>query len=272
MNLGKDITIITSNKLGPGVLSFSDAARRLDYTTSVFVVGKDDAVSALQNAQHILYRISPKTYPLYVALLDSTEGVKKDGLQAALNAFDKIKTHKLLTKASVAAPNTWIVDSSYIYNGEPFVIKIPRGNQGKGVELIKNDSDLRSFFDTYAANEQFVAQEFITEAVSRDKRLIVAGDKVIAAMERRSTTEDFRANLHLGGEGAAYQPTAKEIELAIRATDAFGLPYGGVDIIDSAHGPLVLEVNPSPGFGISEITGVDVAYEILKHILGVKND
>jgi RimK family alpha-L-glutamate ligase len=261
----KQITIVASNNSGPGVVSLTNAAHQLGYKVSIYVIGQDDVVDVIDNASDVIYRIGPISYSLYADL-------SNDKLQSVLNAFDKIKAYTILHAASIVMPKTWLVNAQYSYQDKPFVIKIPRGNQGNGVELIESQAALRTFFDTYSNINQFVAQEYIRQAVAKDKRLLVVGDRVVAAMERRSGSDDFRANLHLGGHAVLYEPTQQERELAIHATKALDLSYAGVDIIDSVRGPLVLEVNPSPGFGISQITGVNVEREILTYMLGVTHD
>ncbi len=264
------VAIITPSKIASGVVSLSGAALKLGYDVSISVIGEDDVVGAISRANHVIYRLGPRSRAAYVKLLEELDETAQVELSAILNSFDKIKTYALLSDISIPMPKSWVVKRDYIYHDTPFVLKIPNGNQGRGVELISNQSDLRIFFDTYKNVDEFLAQEFIAEAQSRDKRLIVVGNKVVAAMQRQSTTDDFRANLHLGARAKIYTPTSEETLLAVRSIKAFGLRYGGVDIIDSIRGPLVLEINPSPGFAISDITGVDVAYEVIKGIMGAK--
>jgi ribosomal protein S6--L-glutamate ligase len=139
------------------------------------------------------------------------------------------------------------------------------GNQGNGVALLKNQADFDAFVAEYNEEGYFV-QDFVEQATGHDKRLLIAGGKLIGAMERHSTTDDFRANLHQGGQATAYTPTEREVELAQLAANAFGVDFVGVDIIDSIDGPLVLEVNPSPGLKIGEIIGVDIAEKIIKEL------
>ena len=110
-------------------------------------------------------------------------------------------------------------------------------------------------------------QEFIEESKGTDKRLILVGETCIAAMRRTSQTDDFRANLHLGGAMETYAPTAQEVAYAVSATKAFNLRFAGVDIIDSRRGPLVLEINPSPGFSIQAVSSNDIAEEVIKQFI-----
>jgi hypothetical protein len=202
----KQMTIIASNNSGPGVVSLTDVAHQLGYEVSVYVIGQDDVVDVINNAPNVIYRIGPISYGLYADLANNLTGSAQLKLQSVLNAFDKIKSYTILHRSSVVMPRTWIVTTPYSYQDEPFVIKIPRGNQGNGVELIESQTVLKAFFDTYSDTDQFVAQEYIKEAGAKDKRLLVVGDRVVAAMERRSSSDDFRANLHLGGHAVLYDP------------------------------------------------------------------
>src|SRR6202008_2989078 len=109
-------------------------------------------------------------------------------------------------------------------------------------------------------------QEFVKESAGTDIRAVVVGGKVVASMQRQSLDDDFRSNLHQGGEGKAIKLTDEERKTAIRAAKAMGLAICGVDMMRSERGPLVLEVNSSPGFGIEKVTGRDVAGKILDYI------
>jgi ribosomal protein S6--L-glutamate ligase len=266
------IVIVSGTVNGPGAIALQAAARAAGCKASIVAPDDKDVTDAITQASHVIYRLGPKSYPLFVALLEKLRGVARVELNNVLRAFDKRDTFTILASASIPIPASWLIRSDEEFAGKTFVIKIPKGNQGRGVELIHNQGELDAFFAAYEGETEFLAQEFISEARAKDKRLFVVGNRVIAAMQRTSTSDDFRANLHLGGEGQAYTPTNEEQTMALQSIKAFGLKYGGVDIIDSNRGPLVLEVNPSPGFGISEITGVNVTYEVIKSLVGAKND
>ena len=228
----------------------------------------DDIKNMIQDSDRVIYRLSPASIPKYIELEKQLSGVRSKELRKFLKAFSKLDTFYTLSKAGIPIPKTWVIDRDYRYNGEVFVIKITNGNQGKGVGLIKSQVDLDKFLLEYINDDKFIAQEFIVEAVSRDKRLFVVGDKVVAAMLRDSASDDFRSNLHLGGKAVVYKPTTEENDMAIRSVAELGLDFAGVDIIDSNRGPLVLEVNPSPGFGISVIANIDVPRAVIKYMLG----
>ena len=262
------LVIVSNSKNAVGVQTLVEAAERLGVSVQVVVIGVDDVAAALASADQVIYRISPRMFAQYRDLLDHLPaGHAKDTLGASLVAFSKIDSDQVFVAHALAVPESWIMQRGDRHDA-PFVIKIATGNKGKGVELIHNSDDLAHFYETYSDQQQFLAQEYIEEAGASDKRLFVIGDQVVAAMKRSSSTDDFRANLSLGGSGETYNPTDQERDVAVSALKALGLQYAGVDIIDSKRGPLLLEVNPSPGFGISKVTGVAVADILLTYMTG----
>jgi len=266
MNQPKPLFLIVSSSLdAPGAVLLKATAEQQNLQAEIVVIGSEGLTARIHSADYIVYRIGPKSYNLYAELLETLEGAPKIQLAHMLKAFDKAETHDVLFAADIAIPRTWQIDRSYAPTEFPFIVKITRGNQGLGVELINSTDDFQTFLASYEG-DVFVAQEFIAEAAASDKRLFVVGDTVVAAMQRRSASDDFRANLHLGGSAEAYTPTDTEVSLALASLTAFDIDFAGVDIIDSERGPLVLEVNPSPGFGIAEITGIDVATEVVTYV------
>ena len=152
--------------------------------------------------------------------------------------------------------------------GPPLVVKLLEGTQGVGVVLVESKSAARSVIDAFRQlDAHFLVQEFIKEASGRDIGCLVIGDEVVAAMERVSDGTDFRSNLHRGGTTHEIELTSDELKIAKMATKALGLEVAGVDILRSDWGPLVLEVNSSPGIeGIESATGVDVAEMMVDHV------
>jgi ribosomal protein S6--L-glutamate ligase len=151
----------------------------------------------------------------------------------------------------------------------PHVIKLNEGAQGQGVMLAEKRGAalgmIEAFRSLYA---NFLVQEFIREADGADLRCFVVGDQVVAAMRRQAPEGDFRANIHRGGSASAVTLSALEVETAVRAARVMGLGVAGVDLLRSARGPLVLEVNSSPGLeGIEGASGVDVAGAIIEHLV-----
>ena len=266
MKLLSTLLIVSSNHKNSDVLELSHAAHTHGWHVTLITPDTDNVHSIIEGAERVIFRMSPKNYPLYRLLLPKLSGAFRDQLTHVLKAFDKIETHSVLAEHDMPTPRTWVLKPGIEFEGEQFVIKIKRGNQGLGVGLIKDNIGLQAFFAEYPLETEFLAQEFISEAQSGDKRLFVVGDRVVASMRRQSNTNDFRANIHLGGAASVYSPTNEETVLALRSIQAFGLDYAGVDIIDSNRGPLVLEVNPSPGFAVGRISGIDIAQLVFKYV------
>jgi ribosomal protein S6--L-glutamate ligase len=152
----------------------------------------------------------------------------------------------------------------------PHVIKLNEGAQGQGVLLAEKRSSAQGMIEAFRGlYANFLVQEFIREARGVDLRCFVVDGQVVAAMQRKATDGDFRANLHRGGSASAVDLTAQEVEMAVHAARVMGLGVAGVDLLRSHRGPLVLEVNSSPGLeGIEAATGVDVAGAIIEHVAG----
>ena len=154
--------------------------------------------------------------------------------------------------------------------GTPVIIKLARGTHGNGVVLAETKKAAKSVLQAlYLTNEDgtnILLQEFIRESAGVDIRAFVVGSRVVASMKRQSLDDDFRSNLHKGGEGTPIRLTDTERRMCLRAAKAMGLTVAGVDFMRSSRGPLVLEVNASPGFGIEKITRRNVAKPIIEYI------
>jgi ribosomal protein S6--L-glutamate ligase len=155
-----------------------------------------------------------------------------------------------------------------LVGGAPLVIKLLEGTQGKGVVLAETNKAAESVIDAFRElNANILVQEFINEAEGSDIRCLVVGDKVVASMMRKAKAGEFRSNLHRGGTAQKVEITKSEKETAIRACKALGLSVAGVDLLRSSRGPLIIEVNSSPGLeGIERVTGIDVASIIIKYL------
>lgn len=190
---------------------------------------------------------------------------------------DKLRSMQLLAKAGVGIPKTVVSrNSADIDNllekvgGMPVIIKLARGTHGNGVVLAETKkaakSVLQAFYLTNEDGTNILLQEFVEESAGTDIRAFVVGGRVVASMKRQSLDDDFRSNLHKGGEGKVIKLTEEERKMAIKAAKAMGLNVAGVDMMRSKRGPLVLEVNASPGFGIEHVTKRDVATPIIEYI------
>ncbi|SDQ38961.1 SSU ribosomal protein S6P modification protein [Pseudoxanthomonas sp. CF385] len=194
---------------------------------------------------------------------------------AILRARDKLRAHQLLAAQGIDLPVTVFGDNPddttdllSMLGPPPHVIKLNEGAQGAGVMLTEKPSASRSVVEAlrglYAS---FVVQEFIGEAAGADLRCFVVGDEVVASMRRQAPEGDFRSNLHRGGTAERMEATDEERAVAVRAARVLGLGVAGVDLIRAARGPLVLEVNSTPGLeGIEAVCGVDVAGKIVEHL------
>lgn len=188
---------------------------------------------------------------------------------------DKLRALQILARKGIGMPVTGFAHSTKmsaelikLVGGAPLVIKLLEGTQGKGVVLAETTQAAESVIDAFRdLDEYFLVQEFIKEADGSDIRCFVIGNKVVASMMRKAKSGEFRSNLHRGGTAVEVKLTPEERKTATRAASAMGLNVSGVDIIRSKHGPLVIEVNSSPGLeGIEKSTGVDVANSIIQYI------
>ena len=195
---------------------------------------------------------------------------------AITRARDKLRSQQILTKAGVDTPKTLVsrntadIDGLLEQIGLPVIIKLATGTHGNGVVLADTRKAAKSALQAfYLYNEEgtnILLQEYIKESAGTDIRAFVVGSRVVASMKRQSLDDDFRSNLHKGGEGVSIKLTEQEKHIAVKAAKAMGLHIAGVDLMRSDRGPLVLEVNASPGFGIEKITGRNVAEKIIEYV------
>jgi len=195
---------------------------------------------------------------------------------AIARARDKLRCHQLLAAQKIGLPVTVFgdnpddtVDLLSMLGPPPHVIKLNEGTQGAGVMLTEKPSASRSVIEALRGlYANFLVQEFIAEAKGADLRCFVVGGEVVATMRRQAPKGDFRSNLHRGGSAKPVRASEDEQVAAVRAAEVLGLGVAGVDLIRSARGPLVLEVNSSPGLeGIEAATGIDIAGRIVEHVV-----
>lgn len=227
----------------------------------------------------VIPRIGAKRVTSFgIAVLRQFEvaGVKAlSGSVAITRAGDKFRAHQLLARKNISMPLTGYAYSANatrdlikFVGGAPLVVKVLSSTQGRGVLLAETNKAAESLINAFLnLQAEFLVQEFIKEANGCDIRCFVIGDKVFAAMKRQSAEGDFRSNLHIGGRAETVKLKPEERAIAVKAAKALGLEVAGVDIVRSARGPLVLEVNASPGLeGIEKVTGKDVAGAIIEHM------
>ena len=188
---------------------------------------------------------------------------------------DKLRALQLLARKGIGLPVTGFAHSPddtedliRIASGAPLVIKLLEGTHGKGVVLAETHQAAASMIDSFRGlKAHFLAQEFIKEAGGADIRCFVIGDKVVASMLRQGKEGEFRSNIHQGGTASTIRITPEERSTAVRAARTLGLNVAGVDLLRSNHGPVVMEVNSSPGLeGIEKATGKDIADLIIAFI------
>jgi ribosomal protein S6--L-glutamate ligase len=188
---------------------------------------------------------------------------------------DKFRSLQLLARKGIPMPLTGFAQSPdntedliELVGGSPVVIKLLEGTQGKGVMLADSHQSAVSIINAFKdMGVNILVQQYIEESRGTDIRCFVVGGKVIAAMERRAKEGEFRANIHQGGSSRKVRLSPQERSIAIAAAKTMGLVVAGVDLVRSKHGPLVLEINSSPGLeGIENATRVDVAGKIINYI------
>nr|WP_298413511.1 30S ribosomal protein S6--L-glutamate ligase [uncultured Halomonas sp.] len=188
---------------------------------------------------------------------------------------DKLRSLQLLSRKGLGLPITGfahspddIPDLITMVRGAPLVIKLLEGTQGIGVVLAETNQAAESVVQAFMGMKaNIMIQEYIKEAKGADIRCLVIGDKVVASMKRQAAEGEFRSNLHRGGSASVIRITPEERSTAIRAAKAMGLQVAGVDLLRSNHGPVIMEVNSSPGLqGIETSTGKDIAGLIIEHL------
>jgi ribosomal protein S6--L-glutamate ligase len=194
---------------------------------------------------------------------------------AIVRSRDKLRSLQILSKAGVDLPKTAfanhprdIDDVLKQVGGTPAVIKLLEGTQGIGVMLAETRKAAKSIIEAfYGLKTNILIQEFIKEAQGADIRAFVVGGKVVGAMKRQGVEGEFRSNLHRGGNGVVIKLSKQEKATALAAADALGLSIAGVDMLQSKRGPLVMEVNSSPGLqGIEAATQIDIAGKIIRYV------
>ena len=228
-----------------------------------------DAVIPRIGASHAFYGASLVRQFEMMGVFSSNESL------GITRAHDKLRQMQLLARAGIGMPVTGfahdsddiggIIDS---VGGAPVVIKLLEGTQGKGVVLAETRKAAESVIGAFKElDANILVQEFIKESKGSDIRAFVVGRRVVASMIRTAAKGEFRSNIHRGGTAEAIKLTPEERSTARRAAQRVGLAVAGVDMMRSNHGPVVLEVNSSPGLeGIESASGVDVAGEVIKFL------
>ena len=284
------IAILTCHPTNYSSARLKEAARQRGHTirafdTNQFLLAVKGAAPELfykgkrfWKCEAILPRVGSRTVFTGVAVVLHLEQMAVPCLQSSRGlslAHDKFKTMQVLSRHGIPVPDSVLVLNSaevepaieYL-GGAPVVIKFLQGTQGAGVMLAKEQHVAKAIIQALQQTQHRVLmQRFVAESSGRDIRAFVVGDRVVAAMRRIAKGSEFRSNVHLGASTERVSLPDDIEAVAVRAAHALGLGVAGVDILESDHGPLVMEVNSSPGLeGIEGTSQVDVAGEIIEHL------
>lgn len=233
----------------------------------------------VQNFDAIIPRIGAKRTFYGTAIVRQFEAMGTYTINPSIaitRSRDKLRSQQLLAMKGIDMPVTGfahspndIDDLITLVGGAPLVIKLIEGTQGVGVVLAETKKAAESVIQTLMGiHANIIVQEFIKESKGEDLRCFVVGDKVVAAMKRTAEPGEFRANVHRGGSASLVKTSKAEREIAIKAAKVMGLKMAGVDMLRSERGPLVLEINSSPGLeGIEKATGKDIAGKVVEYMI-----
>ncbi len=234
--------------------------------------------AALEGVDAVIPRIgASKTFygAAVVRQFEMMDVLSLNGSMAITRSRDKLRCMQLLAQKGIGLPVTGFAHSTkdtagllQTVGGAPVVIKLLEGTQGIGVILAETEKAAEAVIDAFRGlNVNILVQEYIREARGADIRCLVVGDRVVSAMKRQAKPGEFRSNLHRGGTASSVKLTPEERSIAARAAKSLGLSVAGVDLLRSKHGPVIIEVNSSPGLeGVEKATGVNVAAKFFQLI------
>jgi ribosomal protein S6--L-glutamate ligase len=281
--LSRDSTLYSTSRLKEAGEARGHEVRVVDYLRcymnitsrkpQIFFQGKElegfDAVIPRIGASHTFYGTA------VVRQFEMLGTFTPNESQSITRSRDKLRSLQLLARAGIGLPVTGFAHSTKdidglleTVGGAPVVVKLLEGTQGVGVVLAETKKAAESVIAAFRQlDANILVQEYIKESGGSDIRCIVVGNRVVAAIKRTSAPGDFRSNLHRGGTAEKIRLTPEERSIAVRAARTVGLNVSGVDLLQSNHGPVVMEVNSSPGLeGVEGATGVDVAGKIIEFL------
>lgn len=272
----------STKRLKEEAIARGHSVRVINYNKCYMTIERSNPVvryegEDLSDIEVIIPRIASSVTKYGTAVVRQFEmqGVYTPSSSIAINrSRDKLRSVQILGRAGVGIPKTVfgretteVDDLIEQAGGAPLIIKVARGTHGNGVVLAETKKAAEAVMQAfYVEGVNFLVQEYIEESAGTDIRALVVGGKVVASMKRQSLDDDFRSNLHQGGQGTSVKMTEEERKTAQKAARAMGLAICGVDMMRSDRGPLVLEVNASPGFHIEKVTGRDVAGKIIEYV------
>jgi|FLOH01.1.fsa_nt_gi ribosomal protein S6--L-glutamate ligase len=276
-----------NKKSAPEEILMVKAARELGHTAKIFRAQKFQMVYN-QDSPWIMYDGKPfpkfdvvitrpsilKNVDLYAALIQQMELAGMllfNSYDAILAAKNKVKTMQVLDHYGIPIPKTVfvsrpedLVSAAKMVGGFPLIVKTPVGSYGNGITIVESMRALKSVL--MWNQPMYLLQQYVKYAKGQDMRAFVVNGKVAGAMMRAARKGEFRSNIELGGIGSAVELTDEEVSIALRSIQALDLNYGGVDIMRSKSGPLVLEVNSNPGFKeLQKVTGIDIGKCIVEY-------
>ncbi len=281
--LSKGAANYTTKRLKEVAKARGHEVRVINYAKCYVAIEKDKPVirykgETLEHFDAIIPRIA-QSYTKYgtamVRQFESQGSFSTASSIAITRSRDKLRAYQIMAKAGVAIPKTVFAretanfeDVIQLAGGTPLIIKVARGTHGNGVVLAETPKAAKAVMQAfYVEGVNFLVQEFVKESAGEDIRALVVGGRVVASVKRQSLDDDFRSNTHQGGVGVPVRLTDDEKKTAVKAAKAMGLPICGVDMMRSANGPLVLEVNSSASLKTPEaITKRDVATQIIEYI------
>lgn len=272
----------STKRLVEEALARGHEVRVIDYARCYMTIEQSHPVvryegEDLSDIDVIIPRIASSVTKYGTAVVRQFEmqGVYTTSSSIAINrSRDKLRAMQILARSGAGIPKTVfsretaeVDDLIEQAGGAPLIIKVARGTHGNGVVLAETKKAAQAVMQAFYVEEvNFLVQEYIKESGGQDIRAFVVGGKVVASMKRQSLDDDFRSNLHQGGKGTVTKLTDEERKTALKAAKAMGLSICGVDMMRSERGPLVLEVNASPGFNIEKVTGRNVAGKIIEYV------
>lgn len=281
--LSKGAANYSTRRLKEEALARGHEVKVINYAKCYMTIEKSNPVvyyrgKVLEGYDAVIPRIAQSYTKYGTAVLRQMEmrDIYTTAKSIAINrSRDKLRAMQLFARAGVGIPKTVFARETADFEsvielagGAPLIIKVARGTHGNGVVLAENNKAAKAVMQAfYVEGVTFLVQEFIKESAGMDIRALVVGSQVVASIKRQSLDDDFRSNTHQGGVGKPVKLTPEEERTAIKAAKAMGLPVCGVDMMRSAHGPLVLEVNSSASLKTPELlTNRNVAGKIIEYI------
>ncbi|MFV1885020.1 MAG: 30S ribosomal protein S6--L-glutamate ligase [Balneola sp.] len=282
--LSRNAELYSTQRLVEAIEAKGHEAKVIDHLKCDIIIEQDKPDifykgESLSDLDAVIPRIGASVTFYGTAVVRQFEMMKKFTAvhsQALVRSRDKLRSLQILARSGVGLPKTVFTNYSKEVNklidsvgGAPLIVKLLEGTQGYGVVLAPTKKAAQSIIEAFhSMKARVIVQEFVSESKGADIRAFVVDGKVVGAMKRQGKDGEFRSNLHQGGSSSLIKLTKREREAALTAAQAMGLPIAGVDMLQSERGPLILEVNSSPGLeGIEKTTGKDIAGAVARYVI-----